>query len=256
MTEIVKNTFYDINKLPKDFGILVFPISINRMHHNSGQTIQECFEYIKYFSPDKVSEPKIGLNVVYSDSLYMNSLEPATTLKKKFMNVILDHKIGFQKLVVKNWERFQIHHAFSYEVWNQLYLDYRGKDFLEDYNTFKKFYKSDQHFQKLLIDDAAYCKRELTPEQENFFLEEHFIMYLITKKRIRLPNEYIQDREKWILWCYPGVMLKGQIYTYQKNPLNLDILENPYQNCTYDLESKKLIDFTRIDLATYNYKYN
>ena len=105
------------------------------------------------------------------------------------------------------------------------------------------------------MEDAQYCKRELTDEQLNFFLEEHFMLYLISKGKVILPNEYIQGREKWILWCYPGKPLKGQIYVYQKNPLNIELSENPYQNCFYDLESKKLIDFMRIDLDTYNYKY-
>lgn len=31
--------------------------------------------------------------------------------------------------------------------------------------------------------------------------------------------------------------------------------ENPYQNNWYDLEAKKLIDYAKIDLDKYNYKY-
>lgn len=30
--------FFDINKLPKDFGILVFPISISRIDFSNGQS--------------------------------------------------------------------------------------------------------------------------------------------------------------------------------------------------------------------------
>jgi hypothetical protein len=81
------------------------------------------------------------------------------------------------------------------------------------------------------------------------------MFYLISKGKVTLPNEYIQGREKWILCCYPGKVLKGQVYVYQTNPLKLNLPENEYQNCTYDLEAKKLIDFTRIDLETYNYQY-
>jgi hypothetical protein len=65
--------FYDINKLPKDYGILVFPISISRTHAGTGQSAEECLKYIEYFSPKKISEPKVGLNIIYGDYLYMNS---------------------------------------------------------------------------------------------------------------------------------------------------------------------------------------
>lgn len=254
MSEALKNQFYDINKLPKDYGILVFPISIARIGNDSGQSAKQCFEQIKHFSPKKVSEPKIGLNMIYGDFLYLHSDEKASLLKQKFMTTVLEHKNGFQKLVSKEWNRFQIQHAFSYEVWNQLYLSYNG-DFRHDFNLLKKLYSKDGEFQKHVNDDAKQCGRELTEDQLNFFLEEHLMLYLISKKKVTLPNEYIQGRERWVLWCYPGSPLKGQAYVYQKNPLNLDSPENIYQNHFYDLESKKLVDFTKIDLATYEYKY-
>ena len=255
MKNLLANTFFDINKLPKEFGILVFPISLTRVDHDNGQSPQQCMDYIKHFSPSKISEPKVGLNMIYGDFLYLHSKEPASSLKDKFTNLVMRHNNGFKNLLNKEKDRFQIQHAFSYEVWNQLYLDYKGGDLGNDLMEFKKWYESDPLFKKYVAEDAVFCGRELTPEQENFFLEEHFLFYVIAKKRIVLPNQYIQGREEWILWCYPGVQLKGQIYVYQQNPLKLDVPENPYQNCVYDLESKKLVDFMRIDLETYNYKY-
>ncbi len=250
----MNNTFYDINKFPKNYGILVFPISISRTDNETGQDPTQCLEYVKYFSPSKVSEPKIGLNLVYGDFLYLYSDEKATKLKQKFMNLVLKHKNAFQKLVRKERERFQIQHAFSYEVWNQLYLSYDG-DFDSDFREFRKMYDNDILFQKYLKEDAEFAKRELTEDQINFFLEEFLMCYLISKKKVSLPNEYIQGREQWVLWCYPGVPMKGQVYTYQKNFLKLDVVENPYQNHSYDLEAKKLIDNLKINLETYNYSY-
>ena len=246
--------FFDINKLPKDFGILVFGISISRMTNDSGQSPEQCFKYIQHFSPKKVSEPKIGLNMIYADNLYMNSKEEAGSLKDKFMNMVINHKNSFSKLIHKHRLDFQIQHAFSYEVWNQLFLDYDG-DFSSDLRKLKKIYSEDKIFQKYVLDDAKYCKRELDEHQLNFFLEEFLIFYLSSKKKIRLPNEYIQGREKWVLWCYPGALLKGHIYIFQKNFFDLYAPENDYQNSWYDLESKKLIDYTKIDLEKYNYKY-
>jgi len=248
--------FFDINKLPKDYGILVFPISISRTHSKTGQSAEECLEYIEYFSPKKISEPKVGLNIVYGDYLYMNSSEPASSLKEKFMNIVLNHKNGFLRLVSKNWEKFQIQQAFSFQVWNQLYLDYKGSSFTEDFQKLKGSYEQDDYFQKIIKDDAVFCNRELTKEQLDFFLEEFLLGYLITKKQVVLPNEYIQGRERWILNCYPGSQLKGQIYLYQKDFFKLSAPENPYENCAYDLSKKLLVDLTKIDLETYNYSYN
>jgi hypothetical protein len=254
MPELPKNVFYDFSKFPKGYGILFFPISITRMENGKGQSPAQCIEYIKHFSPGKVIEPKIGLNMVYGDFLYLHSKERASVLKERFTNMVLRHKNGFQKVLQKEWNRFQIQQAFSYEVWSQLYLSYEG-DFQSDFKRLFNLYKTDKKFQKYVKQDAEYYHRKLTLEQENFFLEEHLMFYLVSKRKIALPNEHVGGREKWVLWCYPGVPLKGQAYLYQLNPLKLKTPENPFENCCYDLESKKLIDFTRIDLETYNYTY-
>lgn len=249
------NEFFDINKLPKGFGILVFPISIARADNRTGQGPEQCMEYVRHFSPSKIAETKVGLNMIYGDFLYLHSKEEAGTLKQKFMNIVLNHKNAFQKILKKAWNDLQIQHAFSYEVWNQLYLSYDG-DFDADFRKFKKQYLEDKIFQKYVQEDADHFNRELTEEQLNFFLEEHFMFYLLSKKCVQLPNEYVLGREEWVLWCYPGVPLKGQIYVYQTNPLSLEAPGNTYQNSFYDLESKKLVDYLRIDLETYDYKYN
>ena len=248
--------FFDINKFPKGYGILVLPISISRTHAGTGQSAGECLDYIDYFSPEKITEPKVGLNIIYGDYLYMNSSEQASSLKEKFMNIVLNHKSALQNLIRKNWEKFQIQHAFSFQVWNQLYLDYKGSSFTEAFQKLKAIYESDSYFQKLVADDATFCKRDLTKEQVDFFLEEFLLTYFITKKQVTLPNEYVQGRENWVLVCYPGVQLKGQVYLYQKDFFSLSTSENVYENCTYDLTTKKLADFSKIDLETYNYTYN
>lgn len=254
MNVLPKNTFFDINKLPKDWGILVFPISIARIDNRTGQDPQQCFDYLSIFSPSKVLVPKIGVNMIYGDYLYLHSKEEASSLKQKFMSMVMRHKNAFQNLLRKDHQRYQIQNAFSYEVWNQLYLSYEG-DFSADIGRIKEIYKNDPLFQKYLKEDTDHCGRELTEDQINFFLEEHLMSYLLSKKQITLPNEYIQGREKWVLWCYPGAPLKAMTYLYQLNPFGLDAIENDYQNHTYDLEAKKLVDFMRIDLETYNYKY-
>jgi hypothetical protein len=68
-----------------------------------------------------------------------------------------------------------------------------------------------------------------------------------------LPNEFIEGNQKWILFCYPGKPLKSTVYFYQLNPFKLDWKENPYQNACYDLENKKLYDFDRLDIETFDF---
>src|SRR6185369_13253419 len=208
--------FYDINKLPKGYGIITFLISIARMENGTGQDHSQSLEYVKYLN-EKIIDPKVGLNTVYGDFLYLYSKEPAKNLKSKFMNMIVKHKNAFQKLIVKERSTFQIHHAFSFSVWNQLYLNYKG-DFDADFKVFKKIYNEDPLFQKYMKDDSEFTKRELTEEQIDFFLEEHLMFYFLSKKRISLPNDFVQGREEWVLNCYPGVPLKCEAYTYQIDP--------------------------------------
>lgn len=243
------NTFFDINKLPPEKGLLLFPISMSRIRNR--QSPESLLEDIRHFSPSKVSKPLIGLNVIYGDFLYLYSDKPAPELKNSFMNEVINHKNGMQKLIEKNYLEFQIQHAFNYMVWNQLYVG--TNDFSQKFTEIKRLYAQDPLFQKYIQEDCDYYGRPMEENQINFFLEENLMFYLLTKGQVKLPNEYIQNQEKWTLVCYPGNPPKGHVYLYQLNPFGLDSKDNVYQDCFYNTEVKKLIDFTRVDLDTYEY---
>jgi len=244
------NTFFDINKLPAEKGLLLFGLSMNQLFNR--QDPQHCVEDIRHFTPSKVSKPLIGLNFIYSDFLYLYSDKPAPELKNSFMNQVIDHRNGLQNLIEKNHLEFQIQHAFNYLVWNQLYVGTR--DFNKLFNDIKKIYQHDEKFQKYVEEDCQIYGREMKDNQVNFFLEEILMFYLMNKNQVKLPNEFIEGQQKWVLFCYPGRPLKSTVYLYQLNPFKLDWKENPYQNSHYDLEAKQLIDFTRVDLDTYSVK--
>ncbi len=241
------NQFFDINKLPPEKGLLIFGLSMNKLSNR--QSPEKCIEDIRHFHTSKVSKPLIGLNFIYSDFLYLYSDKPAPVLKDSFMTQTISHKNGIQKLLEKNNLDFQIQHAFNYMVWNQLYVG--TKDFNQKFDQLKKIYKEDKKFQKYLAEDCAVFDRDMEDNQVNFFLEEVLMMYLISKNQIKLPNEYIEGNQTWILWCYPGRPLKSEVYMHQLNPFDIDWPENPYEECQYDLESKQLIDFKKVDLETY-----
>ena len=165
------------------------------------------------------------------------------------MNEVIHHKNGMQALIEMNNIDFQIQHAFNYLVWTQLYVG--TKNFNDLFSEVKLIYKQDLLFQKYIEEDCERYGREMKDNQINFFLEEILMLYLLTHNQVKLPNEFIENQQKWILFCYPGKPLKSTVYFYQLNPFNLSFPENPYQNAHYDLEAKKLIDFTRVDLSTY-----
>jgi hypothetical protein len=241
------NKFFDINKLPPEKGLLLFGLSMNKLSNR--QDPESCVDDIRNFHTAKVSKPLIGLNFIYSDFLYLYSDRPAPELKDSFMNQVINHKNGLQKIIEKDNLDFQIQHAFNYMVWNQLYVG--TKDFNQRFAALKKVYQKDGLFQKYLEEDCKMYGREMKDNQINFLLEESLMFYLLTKNQIKLSNDYIEGQQKWILFCYPGKPLKTTAYLYQLNPFGLDWSENPYQDSFYDLEARQLIDFDRVDLETY-----
>lgn len=90
------NEFYDINKLPPEKGLLLFGLSMNKLHNR--QSPEQCFEDIKKISPSKVNKPLIGLNFIYSDFLYLYSDKSAPELKNTFMTEIIKHRNGMKSI--------------------------------------------------------------------------------------------------------------------------------------------------------------
>lgn len=247
MNNLEANTFFDINKLPAEKGLLLFGLSMNKLFLR--QSPENCVKDIRHFHTAKVSKPLVGLNFVYSDFLYLYSNKPAPELKHSIMNQVIDHKNGVQRILEKNNLDFQIQHAFNYMAWAQLYVG--TKNFNKLFDNLKKIYEEDILFQKYIQEDCDTYGREMGDNQVNFFLEEILMFYLLTKNEVKLPNEYIEGQQKWVLFCYPGRPLKSTVYMYQLNPFKLDWKDNPYQNSHFDLEAKQLIDFNRVDLETY-----
>jgi hypothetical protein len=241
--------FFDINKFPTDKGkgIIIFPISMSRI--SNSQNAKSCFKYVQEFTKSKILKSGIGLNIIYGDYLYFDSDEKANILKNKFCTLIVSHKLNFLKLITKDIVNKYIPEAFSFSTWNQMYLE--CKVFYDYFARCKKIYEKDKLFQKYILDDLkSIGKTKLTENQLNFFLEENLMNYLIVKGKVRLVNEYINDKQKWVLWTYPGKPYKAQIYLFQKNFFKLKNPDNIYENAYYDLESKKLYKFNNVDLDT------
>lgn len=244
------NVFYDINKLPADWGILFLPLSMSKLSNT--QDPKSLIEGIRHFTNNKIRTPKLGANFAYGDLLYMHTGKPASELHRSNTPLMLNHQAGLKKIIKKNWQEFQIQEGFSFMSWAQLLLsaEIGSKDFINLFIELKEIYKSDARFQKLLAKDASEFGRELDENQINFFLEEHLLLMLVSYQKIKLPNNFIQGRENWVLTCYPGKPLRHEIYLHQLNPFKWTS-SNPYKNAQYNLTDKKLYEFDRIDLDTY-----
>lgn len=246
------NEFYDINKLPAEEGMIVFPISMSRIS-NESQNARRYMEYVHFINPSKVlktsEHSRFGVHFIYGDFLYLYSEDKGKILKKRFMELVASHHNSFQKLLTK--ELYLIQHAFTYSVWNQLYLSIPR--FVQDLEKLRKIYRKDKKFQEYVRYDFDKLKdknKKLDEKQLMFFLEEHLIFYFITKGLMKFENEFIQGKEKWILVGYPGKPLKAHIYLHQQNFFKLKNPQNKYENSWYDLEEKRLYDFLRVDLET------
>lgn len=241
------NTFFDINKLPPKKGLLLMGLSMNKLLNR--QKAENCLEDIRNFTPSKVSKPLIGCNFIYSDFLYLYSDQPASELKHSFMNQVINHRNSVKRLIEKNFMELQIQHAFNYMVWNQLYVG--TNDFNNLFEKVKRLYEQDEKWQAYIAEDCRTFGREADDNQVNYFLEESLMVYLLNKNQIKLPNEYIENNQEWILFCYPGRPIRSMIYIHQLNPFKLDWPSSPYQNSFYDLEAKQLVDCLRVDLGIY-----
>jgi len=240
---IKENQFFNINKFPASEGLLVFGISMSKI--SNAQTAKRCFDYIQDLNK-KVRYPYVGLAFLYSDNLYLYEAEDSIKLNKKLQSQMITHKNEFKRILNKNLA--YIRDSFSFISWNQALLE--SKDFTNYFWQLKKIYDKDKTFQKYINEDIKRSGKKVSQDNILFILEEILVFYLVSKGEIKLHNKYLNGKEKWVLWCYPGKSLKSEIYLYKKNFFKLENKENIYQNSYYDLEGKKLYDYSKINLES------
>ncbi|MBS3072856.1 hypothetical protein J4477_03425 [Candidatus Pacearchaeota archaeon] len=238
--QIQKNEFFDINKFPAKEGMLIFGISMSQISNTQSAT--KCFSHIEELVK-KIRYPYVGLTFLYSDNLYFYQKGDAVKLNKKFQQLMISHKNEFNKILNKNL--WYIRDSFGFITWNQALIEI--KDFMDYFSKLKEIYNKDKKFQKYLNDDIKESDKKINEENIMFILEEILVFYLASKGKLKFPNKYLNGKEKWVLWCYPGKPLKSEIYLYQKNFFNLQNKENDYENCYYDLDDKRLYDYSNVD---------
>lgn len=245
MATPAKNQFFDINKFPKDWGVVVFPISMSRI--SNAQEPRAIMNTLDFFL-NKVSISRVGVNIIYTEGLYMNFEKNIFETKNRFAQTAVCHMGGVKNIIQKEFKKYQIHDAFNFESWFHVYFAYA--DFFNVLKKVQDLYKKDKVFQTYIALDAKEQKRKLTKQQLAFYLEEHAFSYLLLNRQLQLHNDFVNGREQWVLLCYPGKPPRGQIYVYQKDILNINEDSNPYKG-QYDTVEKKFIDYKNVDLTTF-----
>ncbi len=240
-----KPPIHNLGKFPPEEGMVVFGISMSSI--TTKQNPKNCFKYIEELV-EKIELPRVGLTFLYSDNLYLYQEGDAANLNKKHQKLIIDHKSGFKNILDKN--KWYIRDSFGFISWNQAILE--SKNFTDCLARVKQMYSQDKSFKKYVQEDIKSMGRRITKLNVLFVLEEIVLFYLISKGEIKFHNNFLQGKEKWVLFCYPGLPLKSEIYLFQKNPLKLKYPKNKYENSYYDLFAKKLYNYDKIDLKTFN----
>lgn len=240
------NEFYDINKFPKEIGITYFGLSIPLL--NNSQSPEKCYEYDLY-TFTKMQIPYVGGIIVYTDNLYLYSPEQAVDLKLKHQRLVEDHKRGWLNLIQKNISL--IPSAYTFLTWNQLLLE--CQKFSQRLITFQKIYEEDEVLRQYVAQDIQAVGREISKYSVGYILEEILLDYLVLKGQVRLQNDHTKDHEKWILNCYPGKPHRSSVYLHQKNFFDLHNPQNTYENSWYDLLSRKIYHFDRLDIETFDF---
>lgn len=242
------NQFFDINKLPKEEGILFFGISMSLISNK--QSAEKCFEYLKWIDTKIEKTEGIGMVMWYSDYLYFHSDKPASLLRDRYKDLMFQHKNGFLNLVLK--DNTWVKKAFSFYTFGQVMLD-NAEVFLPAWHKILQLYEKDPLFQTYVEYDCYNAGRDLGERGKMFILEEITTVYLAAKSQLDFNNRFVPGTEQWVLQGYPGRPLKSEVYLFQKNPLKLSNPKNQFQNSFYDLEGKTLYDYTRLDIENFNF---
>lgn len=240
------NEFFDLNQFPREPGIVYFCLSIPLLHNV--QSPQRCYE-TDLDLIDKIQVSNVGAQVVYTDNLYLYSSEPARDLKLKHQKLIEGHKQAWLKLIKKN--KFIVPRGFTFMTWGQLLLD--CPNFSTYLLEFQRIYERDGKLQEYVAMDIQGTGRAVDEFTIGYMLEEILLDYLVMKGQVRLHNDYTEDKERWILNVYHGKPHRSHIYLHQQNYFKFNNAANAYENSWYDALSKKLYDYLRLDIDTFDF---
>lgn len=236
--------FFDINRFPPQKGMLVFGVSMSRIANT--QDAKHNWDHVKRLVEKIKQSEGVGLVTLYTEFLYLHSSEKAHGLRNDLLGKMLEHQKRFQGSIKSN--PWFIQNSFSFLTWSQAILNCEIP-FLDALRKVESLYKRDAFFRRCVQSDIKQSGRK--PSDRNaakFVLEESVLQQFFQKGLVRIPNDFINHHERWILMCYPGKPLRTEVYLGQKNPLKLKNPQNRFENSFYDLEKRILYNYKDVDL--------
>ena len=242
---------YKVKQLPKEAGILFFPISMSNI--SNIQSGKACLSYIlNLYEKVPSSSEGVSINILYSDYLYLlNSIDSPVKLRKRFLDLMNQHKQQLINLIKKTSIPVS---QVKFFTWGELMLEH---------------YSIIQHYKKELKDKSIINQAEweravqldsseriLTPEQREFIEEEAVVLHLIQQQKVSLKGSHFTETPSWVLQCYPGEPLKTETLLSELNPFKLSS-SNLYANSSYNLKLDKLIKvvspYEKVAIRRFNY---
>jgi len=215
------------------------------------QSPKECFEDLKWIDTKIKKTEGIGMVTWYSDYLYFHSDKPASLLRDRYKDLMLSHKNGFMNIVLK--DNVWIKKAFSFYTFGQVIID-NAAVYPGALKKILNLYEKDEQFRECVAYDAINVNHGMGEKEKMFILEEITTIYLAAKGKLNFNNRFIPGTEQWVLHLYPGKPLKSEAYIFQKNPLKLSNPKNRYEDAYYDVAGRKLYEYQRINIETFDFK--
>ena len=246
-SKIKSSSTGDLVKLPNKSGLIIFPISMGKI--TGEQSAEKVFNFIKNKVLEKLwdnSEP-ISILILYSESFYKkynmghpNHLklikEHETKLKSliKSVSYLEDSAYSFY-----NWDEFINKFGNYYEI-------EKGRDYL------LKLSELDDVFGKYLSETITRLNQVDCLDSRKFLLEETVLFHYLLKEHINYTDDFVKNRNKWVLIAYSGFALKIIAYVHKHNVFKLDgNSKNVFQDTFYDFKSGYLYQYNNLDLDKY-----
>lgn len=229
----------DIKKLPIQNGVLIFPISMDK--------IKNELSAINLFS--------ILENQIYS--MWRNSplkimfLYTGDVFAKYGLGEPRDYNYDIKKhkeecVRIINYSNDLSKDAFSFVNWDELFNT--NKNISENLEKLKKIYLSDEIFQKLMYSDLKSANLGINSKNINFLLERMILPYLFVKGGFDFVDIFTKSVDRYNLICYSGNCPRILVYIHQMNFFNLGESSNVYEDSFYNFKSKFLFNFADINL--------
>ena len=177
---------------------------------------------------------------LYTNDLYLNKNISALEVRKKTLQQMLNHSGNLKNLIIRK-KKF-IPQAFHFLPWDYVILNsIYFKPFMIKLN---QFLKKDSCFLEEIKKDIG--ERKVSEANINFILEEVAVTHIVRQKLVEFPKTLVKE-DTWRLIVYPGEYLKSDFYQFKKKVLLQNKERLYYKNAHYDLNEKKLYDFSILD---------